>query len=76
MCRNLDLSNCIQLSDDTLAALASYMKQAEAEAEEDALAWEALQVRDASQPRLVGKARLHVEARHCGTSKALQAIYN
>lgn len=65
MYRDLDASNCIEVSDACLRALAADLWQEEFDAEEDELAWEALQVQDLPQPRLVGKARMHVEAHRC-----------
>ncbi len=63
MCRDLDLSNCVDVSDSSLKALAASIRQTECDADEDGLAWEALQMQDALQPRTGAMARVHVEVR-------------
>ncbi|CAL8462377.1 g1910 [Coccomyxa elongata] len=59
--RDLDLSSCVDVSDTSLKALAASIRQTECDADEDGLAWEALQMQDALQPLTGAMARVHVE---------------
>ncbi len=66
MCRDLDLSNCVQITDASLRALVACISELhiENDANEATLVWESLQLQDRQPPRLVSNARLHVEVCH------------
>ncbi|BDA46237.1 probable EIN3-binding F-box protein 1 [Coccomyxa sp. Obi] len=59
--RDLDLSNCVEVSDASLKALAASIRRTDCDADEDGLAWEALQMQEALQPRTGATARVHIE---------------